>query len=235
MHYSAILFDLDGTLLPMDTEAFVKAYFHALYKEVAPFGVAPDAFKTAMFAGVKAMMGNDGTRSNADAFWEAFTTLAGVQREVVEPICDTFYTQGFHGARAATGDNPLAREAVKLARQKADRVILATNPLFPLAGQRTRLSWIGLAPEDFDLVTYYATDRFCKPNPAYYVDICERMGLNPANCLMIGNDDREDMMAASSLGMDTYLVTNWRLPHAEKPWQGDQGTFEEMLDMLRSL
>ena len=32
MRYQAILFDLDGTLLPMDLEAFTKLYFVALAK-----------------------------------------------------------------------------------------------------------------------------------------------------------------------------------------------------------
>ena len=33
-----ILFDLDGTLLPMDQNTFVKAYFGGLAKRLAPYG-----------------------------------------------------------------------------------------------------------------------------------------------------------------------------------------------------
>lgn len=235
MRYSAILFDLDGTLLPMDIKPFAMAYFKALSVELAPFGIKPEKLFEPFVAATKAMVVNDGSRLNAEAFWEAFTAMTGVSREQVEPVCDKFYANGFHAARAATKDNPLAVEAVRAAREKADKVILATNPLFPMAGQRTRLSWLGLKPEDFDLVTCYTSDRFCKPNPAYYTDICARMGLKPENCLMIGNDDREDMVAASSVGMSTYLVTDWRLPMADAPWQGRMGTFAEMLEMLKAL
>ena len=39
----AIFFDLDGTLLPMDQDVFIKAYFGALAKKLAPRGYAPDA------------------------------------------------------------------------------------------------------------------------------------------------------------------------------------------------
>ena len=34
--YQAILFDLDGTLLPMELEAFARIYIGALAKELAP-------------------------------------------------------------------------------------------------------------------------------------------------------------------------------------------------------
>lgn len=235
MRYQAIMFDLDGTLLPMEIKGFAKAYFTALARELVPFGLQPEVVMKAVWSGTEAMIRNDGSRLNADAFWEVFTGLTGVERAAVEPVCDKFYSEGFHLARAATGDNPLAAEAVRAARAKAEHVILATNPLFPMAGQRTRLSWLGLAPEDFDLVTCYSSDRFCKPNPAYYQDICSRMNLDPARCFMIGNDDREDMYAAQAAGISGYLVTDCRIPLAENPWQGAQGTFADMVRMLNAL
>ena len=42
MHATTVLFDLDGTLLPMDQERFVRAYFGLLAKTMAPLGYAPD-------------------------------------------------------------------------------------------------------------------------------------------------------------------------------------------------
>jgi FMN phosphatase YigB (HAD superfamily) len=104
-----------------------------------------------------------------------------------------------------------------------------------MAGQATRLSWLGLSPEDFDLVTCYTSDKFCKPNPAYFHDVCQRMDIDPAKCLMIGNDDREDMHCAAAAGMDAYLVTDCRLIDKDHPWQGAQGTFAEMVEMLKRL
>lgn len=231
----AILFDLDGTLLPMDMEPFMHAYFRGLGAVVIPLGVDKEQFVPAIWAGTKAMVKNDGTKKNVDVFWDVFTALTGTDRSLLEPACDRFYSEGFHGAREATGDNPLAIEAVRIAREKAGKVALATNPLFPMQGQITRMGWVGLKPADFDLVTCYTSDNHCKPNPAYYVDVCARLGVQPAECLMIGNDEREDMFAASSLGMDCYLVTDCLLPYAEHPWQGKRGTFAQMVEYLKSL
>ncbi len=235
MRYQAILFDLDGTLLPMDLEPFAKMYFGALARELAPFGLTPEKLFQPFWAATKAMMGNTTGRLNADVFWDTFTALTQVKREEVEPICDAFYTGGFNLARAATKENPLAKEAVRLAREKAEHVILATNPLFPMAGQQTRLSWIGLTPADFDLVTCYTSDRHCKPNPAYFMDICARFSLDPTKCLMIGNDEKEDMHCASAVGMDCFLVTDCLIPDRERPFTGERGAFPALIEKLRAL
>lgn len=235
MRYQAILFDLDGTLLPMDVETFTRHYFGALVKELSPLGFTAESLFKPFWVATKAMMSNTTGKLNADVFWETFTALTGMERAKLEPICDAFYLDGFHACRAASQANPLAAEAVRLAREKADRVVLATNPLFPMDGQRTRLSWIGLTPEDFDLVTCYTSARHCKPNPAYFTDICDQLGLDPAQCLMIGNDDREDMHCAAAVGMPGYLVTDCRLIDREHPWTGPQGSFADMIEMLRKL
>lgn len=38
---TTVLFDLDGTLLPMDQDAFTKAYFQCLAAKLAPYGYEP--------------------------------------------------------------------------------------------------------------------------------------------------------------------------------------------------
>ena len=97
------------------------------------------------------------------------------------------------------------------------------------------MGWIGLRETDFDLVTSYETDRFCKPNPAYYHSVMERLNVAPQECLMIGNDEREDMYAASQAGICGYLVEDCAIPCKEHPWQGARGSFTDMVEMLRKL
>lgn len=41
MSLRAVLFDLDGTLLPMDQDIFVGAYFKGLSAKLAPLGYDP--------------------------------------------------------------------------------------------------------------------------------------------------------------------------------------------------
>ena len=42
MKPKAVLFDLDGTLLPMDQDAFTKGYFKLLAKKLSPHGYEPE-------------------------------------------------------------------------------------------------------------------------------------------------------------------------------------------------
>lgn len=235
MKYKAILFDLDGTLLPMDTDTFTKGYFRFLYAKLQKYGFDPRLFGSQMWAGVAAMVKNDGTQTNEEAFWQCFEQMTGVTKALVNGDCLDFYEHEFNQGKQFTGENPLAAEAVRLAHEKAEHVVLATNPMFPMMGQKTRMSWIGLKPEDFELVTSYESDSYCKPNPAYFMSVCERIGVQPDECLMIGNDENEDMAACTKARLHGYLVTDCRIPSEKYPWTGMSGTFAEMIEMLRSL
>ena len=197
MKYQAIFFDLDGTLLPMDNDRFTQGYFHLLAQTAAPYGYEEKALVSALWQGVGAMVKNQGVRSNRDVFWERFAQAFGMQVYDHIPVFDAFYAGEFRRAQIYTEPNPQAPRAVALARAKAGTVVLATNPLFPPAGVRTRLNWVGLSPEDFDLVTDYENSSTCKPNPGYYREILNRLHLDAERCLMIGNDVQEDVEAAS--------------------------------------
>ena len=63
-----ILFDLDGTLLPMDNDIFTKGYFKGLAAELIPFGYDAKPLVDAVWHGTAAMVKNDGSRPNCEAF-----------------------------------------------------------------------------------------------------------------------------------------------------------------------
>ena len=235
MAINAVFFDLDGTLLPMDQHKFTKTYFGLLARKLSPMGIAPEALIAAVWNGTKAMVKNDGTRTNEEVFWASFEAETGLAAALCKPLCDEFYPNEFHGARAETRENPLAAKAVELAGRKGRAVVLATNPLFPMVGQAARLSWLGLKPEDFRCVTSYENSRFCKPDPRYYLELCGTLGLAPEDCLMVGNDEREDMFAASAAGLNTFLLTDCLLPCPDHPHKGARGTFPELLEFLAAL
>ncbi len=233
MQFQAILFDLDGTLLPMDNDVFVKGYFQELSKKLCPVGMAPEPLIAAVWAGTKAMVKNDGSRKNEEVFWEVFAAAAGVDAAPFRAASDDFYTNEFHAARACTSANPHAVETLRLAHACAGKVVLSSNPLFPRSGQLTRLSWVGLGETDFDLITSYETDCFCKPNPEYFRSVCARIGADPAQCLLIGNDEEEDMLAGASIGLQCFLLTDTAIRREAHPWHGRSGNTAELLAFLR--
>lgn len=202
-----LLFDLDGTLLPMVQRDFTQAYFAELVRFAQPLGYPPQALIDALWRGVQAMVDNDGRATNRERFWASFAGSFGAQALAHEPLFRQFYAGPFHNARRGVLPcRPLGNLMASL-RDKGYTLALATNPLFPLEGVRTRLSWAGLTDRDFAWVTTYDNSTYCKPHPRYYLDILRALGKAPDNCLMCGNDVAEDMPAAQA-GMAVYLVTD---------------------------
>ena len=231
----AILFDLDGTLLPMDQDLFVKTYFKLLAVKLAPYGYDPKQLIDAIWGGTAAMVKNNGSCSNEDAFWTFFTGIFGKQALEHLPVFEDFYANEFQGAQAVCSQIPQAAEAINLVKEKGFRVALATNPIFPAIATRSRIRWAGLTPEDFELYTTYENSRFCKPNPAYYQDILAQMDLRPEECLMVGNDVTEDMIARK-LGMQVFLLTDCMInKNSEDISAYPHGGFPELLEYISSL
>lgn len=233
--YKAILFDMDGTLVPMDQEEFTHGYFKFLAKKLLPYGIEKEKLVPSIWEGTAAMVRNTGEKKNSEVFWDYFEQITGIGEAVIGDACLDFYGNEFRQAKMFTQENPLAKEAVQVAHEKADFVALATNPLFPMVGQKTRMNWVGLSEEDFDLVTSYESDSYCKPNPQYFISVCERLGVEPKDCLLIGNDENEDMYAGTLAGLNCYLVTDTRIASEKHPWTGESGTFAEMVEMLKAL
>ena len=232
---TTILFDLDGTLLPMEQEAFMKLYFHELSKRCVPLGYEPKALVDAVWKGTVAMVKNDGTMKNKDRFWQVFASLMGQQAYEQIPIFDDFYTREFHRVKAATQPDPWADRCVKLAKEKGYTVALATNPLFPRQGTLARIGWAGMDPEDFVLITTYEDCSYCKPNPSYYKEVLSALCKKPEECMMIGNDVSEDMVA-SDMGMDFFLVDTCILNPLNRDVSGvKRGSLQELYTFLQSL
>ena len=205
MGIKAVLFDLDGTLLPMNQELFTKDYFSRLAKKLAPLGYETEALIKSIWAGIKAMVTNDGSVTNEVAFWRIFTEIWGEKAKADKTVFDEFYLNDFNEIKASCGFSSEAAEIVKSLKLKGIRTVLATNPIFPAVATEWRMAWAGLNPTDFELYTTYENIGLCKPNPAYYQEILGRLGLEAQDCLMVGNDVTEDMVA-EKLGMKVFLL-----------------------------
>lgn len=228
----AVLFDLDGTLLPMDQEVFVESYMGQLAGYMAQYDYEPKRLVKTVWEGTGAMMRNDTGRRNEEVFWERFRKEYGPRTDTDKPLFEEFYATGFGKVRTSCGFNPASGELIAWLKEQGIRLILATNPLFPRVATVQRIRWAGLDPADFEIVTTYESSRFCKPDPRYYQDILTLAGLAPEDCVMVGNDAREDM-AAEKLGMKVFLLTDCLL-HGEgkdlSRWP--RGGFGELKEFL---
>ena len=231
----AVLFDLDGTLLPMDYELFVKKYFKALAVKIAPLGFDPRTLADNIWAGTAAMVKNDGSVTNEEAFWVKFSEFYGPEVRTHEPAFDAFYRNEFDCAKEVCGYEPLAKAIVEELKSNGKIVALATNPFFPAVATEKRIRWAGLEPEDFAIYTTYENSYSCKPNPAYYLEVAKKIGCKPEECAMVGNDVEEDLIA-ETVGMKVFLLTDCILNKKGKDISKyPQGGFEELRKWLREL
>ena len=235
MRIKTVMFDLDGTLLPMDQDQFTQYYFGLLAKKLAPYGYNAEQLISGIWAGTAAMVKNDGSCTNEEAFWKTFCAVMGERVLEDKPLFEEFYRVEFQGARASCGYAPQAAGLVARLKAAGYRVILATNPIFPAIATESRIRWAGLAPEDFELYTTYENIGYCKPNPDYYREIAKRLGVKPEECLMVGNDVTEDMVA-QSIGMQVFLLTDCLINKERKNIaEYPRGSFVQLLQFVGTL
>ncbi len=205
---NTILFDLDGTLLPIKQEQFVNAYFGEVVKRFSPYGYTKEQLISSIWAGTKAMVANDGSKSNYDVFWDRFAQLLGVDVLKLIPEFNDFYETEFNQVKKLIPEGYSIRGMLDTLKGMGYTLVLATNPIFPLVASVTRLGWIGATTDDFIHITTMENSRFSKPNIAYYTDLLETIGKKPEQCLMVGNNAFEDM-CASSIGCKVFLATDY--------------------------
>jgi FMN phosphatase YigB (HAD superfamily) len=201
----AILFDLDGTLLPVDFDQFLARYIEHVcrfYRAAANIDLRP-GLKPA----VASMMGNDGSRRNADVFWDTLEQHLGCDRAVLEEWYPRFIEHDGLELGHGIVPNPAASRVLEIWKTRRAKIVLATNPVFPRLLVDLRARWGALDPKHFDLITSAENMTFCKPSPNYYRSVAASIGVQPHECLMVGNDVQMDLAPAAEAGMRTCLVT----------------------------
>lgn len=225
-----ILFDLDGTLLPLDVDTFLQDYIKALAAKVASI-TEPKAFiNQLLYATAKVIEDKDPEATNQEVFWKHFVIEDFGPREELVALLDEFYSKDFPLLGANIETDGRAAEVIKELKERGFRIALATNAVFPRIAVIERMRWASLDPQDFELITTFENMHFCKPHIEYYQEVLEYLGERPESCIMVGNDVEEDMIAGR-LGMKTFLLENYVIDRGSRTpydYRGD-------LDLLRSV
>jgi len=202
----AILFDLDNTLVLFNENTFYRGYLsriQELFADILP----PEKFIQRLMAATRALVQNSGQMTNAEYFIEVFTDGLEAPKDKMWQRFMLFYESEYDKLNIdVTLPVNLHRTMRKIA-QTGLKLVLASNPLFPLAVQMKRLAWSGLDSLPFTMVTHLENMSFCKPRVEYYREICQKINEPPESCLMVGNDPVNDMTGAI-IGMKTYLTND---------------------------
>lgn len=200
-----LLFDLDGTLLPLDTDKFVPTYMNSITRYFGRL-LEPRSFAQQLMASSYVMINNlDPELTNEQKFMADFFAKIGRNQDELLPLFQDYYERHYQEVQQIVRPSPLARQLVEAALNRGIRIVLATNPVFPREAIEQRMQWAGIADLPWELVTTYEDTHFCKPNSEYYAEILARLGAQPEECLHIGNDMEEDL-AASDIGIRVVMV-----------------------------
>ena len=203
-----LLLDLDDTLLETNMDAFIPAYFKALSAALAD-KVAPEVMIPAMTGGTKAMMSNlDPALTLQKVFDAHFLPKLGTDRLALQSSIDRFYDEIFPTLGTMTKPIPEAVHLVDWALAQGHRVVIATNPFFPLKAIQHRLRWAGLPPEKypFALVTSYETFHFTKEMVAYYPEVLAQLGWPDDPVVMVGDDIDREVKPTQAAGFPVFWV-----------------------------
>jgi HAD superfamily hydrolase (TIGR01549 family) len=230
----AVFFDLDGTLLPLDMDAFMAGYMKAIAENGFYGRISEKKGEEIFGRAVTAMALNDGRGLNRDVFFDVIASESGADRDMLIAHMEAFYMGEFLQLQAATRADEHVKRTIRVLKDKGYRLILATNPLFPPVATDTRVRWAGLEPGDFEYITYYDNAHYCKPNPKYFEEILQSTGLAADECYIVGNDVRDDLSAVA-LGFEAFLVLDHVIGDVEKGPPCQKGSYSELLSFAENL
>lgn len=203
-----VFFDLDGTLLPLDMDAFMQNYMQKI-RELDFGGFFGLRKKLMMRKGFYYMMSDaHPDLTNKQAFFRFMKEKAGVSEAVLEQKMTAFYGKPFDALKAFTKTEPRSADVIRVLKDKGYRLVLATNPVFPRTATEKRIAWAGLNASDFDHITTYENAGTAKPHLSYYHEILSRLGLTGGQCYMVGNNVADDLCAVD-LGFEAFLLTDY--------------------------
>lgn len=201
-----ILFDLDNTLILFDEVKFFRAYI----RKVAPIMsdlISPYNLWRLVLASTKAVLNNNGHFTNEEVFYQNFSKGLNEKTHEIWNRFQYFYKNEFDQLKALVTVNTGVSDIFETIIKKGLNIVIASNPFWPCLAMETRMSWAGIKKEQVHLITHMKNMHSCKPHLEYYQEICQKMETNPEDCLMIGDDPVNDMVAGR-IGIKTFLVTD---------------------------
>ena len=212
MKYTDLIFDLYGTLVDIhtveDSTVWEKtALYFGFYGAHYTGPELKTAFQTAMAA----------REAKAGQSYECFPDIPFEQ-----VMAELFRTKGVEKNADALGINaaqlfrissmeyiklyPHTLEALALLRETGCRLWLLSNAQRIFTEYELRHLGLG---RQLDAIYISSDYGFRKPDLRFYRALMEEQGLDPKNCLMIGNDRQTDIAGAKAAGLATlYMHTN---------------------------
>ena len=208
--YQAYLFDLYGTLVDIHTDESKSSFWKAVAACYAVNGAAWDG--PALRAEYLRLCAAETARLQAAA------PDAKVEIDLLPVFCGLYAQKGINADAALLAETAWyfrqrstshlrayagAGELLDALRAAGRTVILLSNAQNCFT--RPELDLLGLT-QRFDHIYISSEIGFQKPDPRFFNVPLRDLGLDPDDCLMIGNDPFCDVAGAQAVGMDAVYV-----------------------------
>lgn len=236
--YANCIFDLYGTLVDIHTDEENPAVWEKLALFYGYYGAAyaPQELRAAY-----EQLSNEGSSG------PQYSHEAHPEIRIETVFAELFERKGVHADdtlaihagqlfRVCTTDYlrlyPGATELLSALREQGRGVYLLSNAqrIFT-AGE---LNILGIA-KYFDGILISSDCAVKKPDPRFFRMLLDQYRLNPASCVMIGNDCHSDIAGAKSVGLDTIYIHSNISPDHDPAIQATHTLTEMDMQKLRTL
>lgn len=206
-----VLFDLDATLVHVDTDAFAREYIRLMGGALArDLRLPAERCASAIHSAVQAVIADLDPACNNRAVFE---------RTIIEALALPLETlrDAFARAQAAIfpqlasffAPDPAAVPLLHSLLARDIAIAIVTNPLWGLETVYERMRWGGL-PLDlpYALITNLDEVHFAKPQPHLYEEVLARLGYEADEALMVGDSFQNDIAPTRALGMHAYWLND---------------------------
>ena len=226
MKYKAVIFDLFGTLV----DSYSVQGYNKLLADMASALQLPENDFSQFWRDTTYERGTGIFKTTGESIRYISKMLESpISEENIEK-CDQIRRET---TRRALTPKHGAITILETLRGLGHKIGLITNcsAEVPLIWQDTEFS------SQFDVTIFSASVGMKKPNPHIYTMVCEQLGVDPSDCLYIGDGDSNELTGASEVGMDAIMIRdpNEKDPYrlVEVVWYGRKiEKFSEILNLI---
>jgi putative hydrolase of the HAD superfamily len=218
--YPAVIFDLWMTLVPWDVEES-KRFHHELAHTV---GVEPDRF------------------------WDAWLSANHLPNRNTGPMAEHF-----QALFAELGVDPDLDQVLAMRQERTKRTLVPRTEALPTLDELRRrghvLGMISVCTEEvpqvwdetplgreFDATVFSCEVGVSKPDARIYEIACERLGVEPCDCLFVGDGANDELPGAERAGMTALQLRppGEELTESGKAWTGPSiERLDEVLELTK--
>jgi putative hydrolase of the HAD superfamily len=210
----AVVFDLYGTLID---DAPPDDYARFLAETARVLGADPEQFRPA---------------------WEAndVARYTGPIETCLEAVCGEIGVADYRPAldlrlerlRSLLVPRPDALETLQALRARDFALGMISNASSELSALWAESDFAGL----FDAALFSADEQMMKPDPRLYRRMAELLGVEPRDCVFVGDGAYRELQGAEAVGMNAILI---RVPHDGWEHEGTVGWTGRRISALSEL